>query len=149
MGGSDTLYINKTLFSANKIIDIHPTVQYTDDKHINTMDARTTRTQYLEGQTGELTISLDCRVCDAKYAIPTFWRLRSFWTISRVTWWRVNQIIHSFSCTTFSLQCDKTILIIVSGSAGRWIVNLSGCESSIGRLFWSRILRYSAILRDL
>jgi hypothetical protein len=49
MGGWDTLYINKTLFSADKIIDIHPTVQYTDDKHINTMDSRTTGTQYLEG----------------------------------------------------------------------------------------------------
>jgi hypothetical protein len=49
-----------------------------------------------------LTISLDYRVCYAKYAIPTFWRFRSFWTISMVTRRRVNHIIHSFSCTAFS-----------------------------------------------
>jgi hypothetical protein len=72
IGRWNTLYINKTLFSANKIIDIYPTVQYTDDKHINTRDARTIGTQHLEGQIGELTISLDYRVCYAKYAIPTF-----------------------------------------------------------------------------
>jgi hypothetical protein len=66
------IYISKTLFSANKSIDIHPTVQYTEDKYMNTIDARTAGIQHLEGQICELRVSLNHRVCDAKYAIPTF-----------------------------------------------------------------------------